>query len=80
MARAWALIQERDYVTADDVDTLFLTVIGHRIVFAPAFVAEHRSEGREGALLSFRQRVFEEVPRPEPSDERELQVLSGSRS
>ena len=80
MARAWALLHERDYVTAEDVDTLFLPVIGHRIVFTPAFVAEHRLEGREGALQSFRQRVFEEVPRPEPSDERELRVLSGSRS
>jgi MoxR-like ATPase len=78
MARAWALIHGRDFVTAEDVETLFLPVVGHRIVFTPSFVAEHRAVGRDGALQVFRDLVFARVPRPEPSDERELRVLSGA--
>ena len=80
MARAWALLHGRDYVTAEDVEKLFLPVIGHRILFTPSFVSEHRAEGREGALAAFRASVLACVPRPEPSDERELSVLSGARS
>jgi MoxR-like ATPase len=79
-ARAWALLQGRDYVTPDDVETLFLPVIGHRVIFTPTFVAENRERGREGALLQFRDLVFSRVTRPEPSDERELKVLSGYSS
>jgi MoxR-like ATPase len=76
-ARAWALLQGRDYVRPDDIETLFLPVIGHRVIFTPTFVAENRELGREGALLQFRDLVFSRVTRPEPSDERELKVLSG---
>ncbi len=79
-ARAWALIQGRDYVTPDDVERLFLPVIGHRVVFTPTFVAENRQRGREGALLQFRELVFDRVARPEPSDDRELKVLSNYSS
>jgi MoxR-like ATPase len=76
-ARAWALLHGRDYVTPDDVETLFVPVIGHRVIFTPTFVAENRERGREGALMQFRDLVFSRVTRPEPSDERELKVLSG---
>jgi MoxR-like ATPase len=79
-ARAWALLQGRDYVTPDDVETLFLPVIGHRVAFTPAFVAENRLRGREGALELFRELVLASVARPEPSDDRELKVLTGSSS
>jgi MoxR-like ATPase len=79
-ARAWALLQGRDYVRPDDIETLFLPVIGHRVMFTAAFVAENRERGREGALLQFRDLVFSRVTRPEPSDERELKVLSGYSS
>jgi MoxR-like ATPase len=78
MARAWALIHGREYVTPEDVERLFLPVIGHRVVFTPAFVSEHRATGREGALRAFQDRVFAGVPRPEPTSERELRVLSGT--
>jgi MoxR-like ATPase len=80
LARAWAMLHDREYVTAEDIETLFLPVVGHRVVFTPLFVAEHRAGGREGALEAFRDRVFAHVPRPEPSDERELRVLSGASS
>jgi MoxR-like ATPase len=76
-ARAWALLDDRDYVTPDDVESLFLPVMSHRIVFKPTFIASTRQLGREGALTTFRDQVFSLVPRPEPSEERELKVLSG---
>jgi MoxR-like ATPase len=79
-ARAWALLQGRDYVTPEDIELLFLPVVGHRVVFTPTFVAENRQHGREGALAQFSDLVFARVPRPEPSDARELKVLSGLSS
>jgi MoxR-like ATPase len=77
-ARAWALMHERNYVTPDDVELLFLPVMSHRVVFKPTFVADARHLGREGALVSFRDQIFAKVPPPEPSQERELSVLTGS--
>jgi MoxR-like ATPase len=79
-ARAWALIDGRDYVTPEDIELLFLPVIGHRVVFTPTFIAENRALGREGALNEFRSLVFSGVARPEPSQERELKALSGYAS
>jgi MoxR-like ATPase len=76
-ARAWALLSGRDYVTPEDVDLLFLPVLGHRIVFTPTFLAEARRLGRDQALASFRDQCFERVPRPEPDQEHELRVLGG---
>ena len=36
MARAYALVQNRDYVIPDDVQSLAYGVIGHRIILSPA--------------------------------------------
>jgi MoxR-like ATPase len=74
-ARAWALLDGREYVMPDDVETLFIPVLGHRIVFTPAFLAEARRLGREAALTSFQLRCLERVPRPEPDEQHELRVL-----
>jgi MoxR-like ATPase len=74
-ARAWALLDGRDYVMPDDVEALFIPVLGHRIVFTPAFLAEARRLGREAALTSFRRTCLERVPRPEPDEQHELRVL-----
>jgi MoxR-like ATPase len=74
-ARAWALLQSREYVIPEDVETLFLPVLGHRIVFMPAFLAEARRLGRDAALTRFRELALQRVPRPEPDVERELRVL-----
>ncbi|MBD0328720.1 MAG: MoxR family ATPase [Thermoleophilia bacterium] len=65
-ARAWALLDGRDYVTPEDVEELFLPVIGHRIIFAPGFLVEMRRIGREAALARFRDACFARVPRPDP--------------
>ena len=77
IARAWALLKDREYVTPEDVDVLFLPVLGHRIIFTPTFLAEARRIGRDQALTLFRDLCYERVPRPEPDAEHELRVLGG---
>jgi MoxR-like ATPase len=74
-ARAWALLHGREYVLPDDVETLFLPVLGHRIVFTPAFLAEARRLGRDAAFATFRDLCLQHVPRPEPDQQRELDIL-----
>jgi MoxR-like ATPase len=65
-ARAWALLNQREYATPDDVDRLFLPVIGHRIVFTPLFVAEARKTGWPAAMADFRRQCLAAAPRPGP--------------
>jgi MoxR-like ATPase len=64
-ARAWALLQGRDYVVPEDVEELFLPVIGHRILFTPAFLVEVRRLGWPETLKQFRTRCLEHSPRPQ---------------
>src|SRR3954452_1825521 len=66
--RAWSLLQGRAYATPDDVERLFLPVLGHRIIFTPLFLAETRAQGYEHALERFCQTCLEVAPRPEPGD------------
>ncbi len=66
-ARAWALFQGREYVVPEDVERLFLPVLGHRILLTTAFLAETRGLGRDAALELIRARSFELAPRPEPN-------------
>jgi MoxR-like ATPase len=65
-ARAWALLAGRDYVEPADVEALFLPVLGHRVLFSPAFVNTTRAHGLRAALEEFQSRCFELAPRPEP--------------
>jgi MoxR-like ATPase len=67
-ARAWALLSGREYVVPEDVERLFLPVLGHRIVFAPLFLAETRKLGWRHAIERFRSAVLEHAPRPELPD------------
>ena len=76
MARARALMDDREFITPDDIEALFLPVVSHRIVFKPTFVSEARHLGREAAFAGFRELVFSLAPRPEPTHERELKVLT----
>jgi MoxR-like ATPase len=64
-ARAWALLRNRDYVVPEDVEELFLPVIGHRILFTPAFLVEVRRLGWPETLRQFRARCLEQTPRPQ---------------
>jgi MoxR-like ATPase len=53
--RAWALLHDRDHVTPLDVEHLFLPVLGHRVLFTPAKLAEARLQGMAASLESFRE-------------------------
>jgi MoxR-like ATPase len=64
-ARSWALLSGRDYVLPEDIELLFLPVLGHRILFTPSFLVELRKIGRTQALEDFRSRCLRAVPRPE---------------
>ena len=75
-ARSWALIHGRDYVWPADVEALFIAVLGHRILFTPAFLAEARRMGETRALERIPGSLLRtRAPRPEPDAEHELQVL-----
>ena len=64
-ARAWALLDGREFVVSDDVEHLFLPVIAHRVGFRPAFRAQARRTGWEDALADFRDACLRLVPAPE---------------
>jgi len=66
-ARAWALVHGRDHVVPDDVEWLFLPVLGHRLVLTSAYLAERRTLGRAQLLEQIRQRALELAPPPAPS-------------
>jgi len=70
-ARAWALLQGRDFVTSEDLEQLFLPVLGHRLILTPSFLAETRMQSRDEALGAIRDRSLELAPRPEPDWEEE---------
>ena len=64
MARALALVQGRSYAVPDDVEELFLPVLGHRFVLTPEAVL---ASGDERSLLDgIFARSLERAPRPEP--------------
>jgi MoxR-like ATPase len=65
-ARAWALLHGRDFVTSEDLERLFLPVLGHRFILTPTFLAETRTLSRDAALGVVRDRCLELAPRPEP--------------
>jgi MoxR-like ATPase len=66
-ARAWALLHGRDHVVPEDVEWLFLPVLGHRLVLTSAYLAERRTLGRAQLLEQIRQRAFELAPPPAPA-------------
>ena len=78
-ARAWALLHERDYVAPEDVEELFLPVIGHRILFTPTFLVEIRKHGRKQAAARFVEQCFEVAPRPEAALSGEVVEFAGER-
>jgi MoxR-like ATPase len=72
--RAWALLGGREYVTPVDVEELFLSVVMHRIVFTPSFVAAAREIGWQAAADRFRAQCMEIAPRPGAELEAEADV------
>jgi len=65
-ARAWALLHGRDHVVPDDVEWLFLPVLGHRLMLTSAYVAETRALGRTELLEQVKVRALELAPPPAP--------------
>jgi MoxR-like ATPase len=65
--RAWALLAGRPYVVPEDVEALFLPVVGHRILFTPAYLVELRREAPGVAFDRFKDACLAAAPRPEPS-------------
>jgi MoxR-like ATPase len=75
-ARAWALLEGREFVTPVDVERSFLPVVMHRIVFTPSFVATAREIGWSEAAERFRAQCAEIAPRP--GEELEQAVAAAS--
>ncbi|MFZ1880115.1 MAG: MoxR family ATPase [Gaiellaceae bacterium] len=65
-ARAWALLQGRDHVLPEDIEQLFLPVLGHRLVLTSSYAAETRALDRDAALQQVKQRCLELAPMPAP--------------
>jgi MoxR-like ATPase len=65
-ARAWALLHGRTHVVPQDIELLFLPVLGHRLLLTASFLAETRALGREEALGRIRARCLELAPPPGP--------------
>ena len=63
-ARAWALLHGRRYVTPDDVEQLFISVLLHRILFRPSFLAEIRDRGWDAAAAEVQARCLVVAPKP----------------
>ena len=66
-ARARALLEGRGYVTPEDIERLFVPVLGHRLMLTASYLAETRGLGRDEALDRIRQRCLELAPPPAPA-------------
>jgi MoxR-like ATPase len=66
-ARAWALVEGRDHVVPEDVDRLFIPVLGHRLLLTASFLAEMRALGRAEALREVKRRCLALAPPPTPN-------------
>jgi MoxR-like ATPase len=65
-ARAWALLHGRTYVLPEDVEGLFIPVLGHRLMLAPSYLAETRNLSRDETLDQIRQQCLAAIPAPRP--------------
>jgi MoxR-like ATPase len=65
-ARARALLQGRSHVLPEDIERLFLPVLGHRLLLTASYLAETRALGRDEALDRIRMRCLELAPPPAP--------------
>jgi len=63
--RAFALLEGRAHVEPEDVERLFLPVIGHRVLFTP----DHLLESRRDAFAGLWRRCLDDAPRPQPREQ-----------
>ena len=68
-ARAWALLHGREFVVPADVESLFIPVIAHRVVFRAPFLARARSTGWREAIEDFRNQCLTVAPVPGSEDD-----------
>jgi MoxR-like ATPase len=64
-ARAWALLHGHDYVTADDIEVLFLPVLGHRLLLEPSFLVEAEELDPAEGLARVKERCLALAPPPD---------------
>ena len=64
--RAWALLHGRHYSVPEDVEALFVPVIGHRLMLAPELVVES-DLSRDEAVERVFEACKERAHRPEPA-------------
>jgi MoxR-like ATPase len=69
-ARACALLEGRGYVVPEDIERLFLPVLGHRLLLTASYLAETRALARDEALELIRKRCLELAPPPAPAWDR----------
>jgi MoxR-like ATPase len=65
-ARAWALLHERTHVRPEDVEELFIPVLGHRLMLSASYLAETRNLTRAETLERIQAQCLELVPAPHP--------------
>jgi MoxR-like ATPase len=63
--RAWALLHGRHFAVPEDVEVLFVPVLGHRLVLAPEVVVEY-GLSRDEAVKRIFADCIERAPRPQP--------------
>jgi MoxR-like ATPase len=66
-ARAWALLEGRGYVVPEDIERLFLPVLGHRLLLTASYLADTRALGHDETLNQIRERCLELAPPPAPA-------------
>jgi MoxR-like ATPase len=66
VARAWALLHEREYVEPQDVERLFIPVVGHRLVFEPFSLAAAGTAADAALLERVREECLRLAPPPQP--------------
>ncbi|HEY2072658.1 MAG TPA: hypothetical protein VGG88_03700, partial [Gaiellaceae bacterium] len=66
IARAYALVHGRSYVVPRDVETLFVPVLGHRLLLAPSYVAEMRGASRDEIFERIQSECIAIAPAPQP--------------
>ena len=64
-ARAWALLHGRNFVTPEDVEELFVPVIGHRLILDPMLLVDE-DISRDDAVRRVLALCLERSPRPRP--------------
>jgi MoxR-like ATPase len=65
VARAWALLHGRPFVAPEDVEELFLPVLGHRLVIAPELMLDEDLT-RQQAVERVFSTAIQRAPRPAP--------------